>query len=153
MNPCIAYVNAQLTLADQTGRQPSLMADVLHRHGRAFQIKDHPLNGSMAMRECFANSIEALEPGQQYCEGYATLKGLDVPMEHAWILDEDGQIIDPTWPDGGHYFGVALKENFVREMIAMTRHFGAFGSAYRLKESVEETRSRFEQAVLKQLEA
>lgn len=69
------------------------------------------------------------------------------------ILDVDGQIIDPTWPDGGHYFGVVLDEEFVREMIVLTKHFGAFGSAYRLKESADETRDRFDQAVLKAIGA
>jgi len=33
------------------------------------------------------------------------MRGLDLelllPMQHAWLVDADNKIIDPTWNDGG----------------------------------------------------
>jgi len=40
-----------------------------------------------------------------YVEGYAFWH---IPTLHAWMVDQDGRVIDPTWESGLAYFGVEL---------------------------------------------
>jgi hypothetical protein len=98
-------------------------------------------------RECYANCVKALLSERTpadlfYAEGYATdTGGLWVPVQHAWLVDGQGQIIDPTWDDAADhtYFGVVFKRAFVFDMlekaemepgilstpVLMRRHFGS----------------------------
>ncbi|BAZ47091.1 hypothetical protein NIES4102_41370 (plasmid) [Chondrocystis sp. NIES-4102] len=48
---------------------------------------------------CYYNSFRVLvdNPDLIYCEGYALQSDLSLPLIHAWLVNEDGQIIDPTW--------------------------------------------------------
>lgn len=76
----------------------------------------------MAMRQCFNNAYElAVEnPGLTYVEGYAMHSVLPTP--HAWVVDEDDRIIDPTWTGileedetmhYAYYAGVKFETNFL----------------------------------------
>lgn len=75
---------------------------------------------SMTPKECFANAQQlVLENGSGliYCEGYAL--GV-IPVLHAWCLDSDGNVIDPTWSGrkkrvdiGSEYFGIAFNEDYI----------------------------------------
>lgn len=49
------------------------------------------------LKECFRNAYrKAIDhPELTYVEGYATVNGL--PVHHAWLLDPDGNVQDPTW--------------------------------------------------------
>lgn len=53
--------------------------------------------GVMEAKECFYNScILALENDDLfYVEGYA--QGFGLFVDHAWVEDSEGRIIDPTW--------------------------------------------------------
>ncbi|MGO6926108.1 hypothetical protein ACCS55_15835 [Rhizobium ruizarguesonis] len=98
-------------------------------------------------RQCYANCVRALltstSGGEElfYVEGYATDKGgQGLPIQHAWLLDSNGRVIDPTWENSFEYvyFGVVFKSKFVMEMLSvadmvpgilstpvlMRRHFG-----------------------------
>lgn len=65
-----------------------------------------------APKQCFQNciTISVFNPALKYCEGYATNI---IPTEHAWLVNAQGEVIDPTWcilndkfePD---YFGMVL---------------------------------------------
>lgn len=60
---------------------------------------------------CYANAARyVLEHDKlHYCEGYALSLRLPIPVPHAWVVDDDGHAIDPTWdyPEGeAFYFGV-----------------------------------------------
>lgn len=60
---------------------------------------------------CFVSAWRVSARGGTYYEGYA-LSGLvpDVPMHHAWVVTADGQVCDPTWPDGLAYLGVPFTD-------------------------------------------
>lgn len=101
-----------------------------------------------APKQCYANAILALvSQGKSnsdelfYCEGFAIeAGGLWLPIQHAWLADAHGRVVDPTWDDAQRYvyFGVAFKTPFVLEMLEangmepglldnpglMRRHFG-----------------------------
>jgi hypothetical protein len=79
--------------------------------------------------ECFRNAMNLALDHQDYiyCEGYAT--GGLMPVQHAWCLDQEGRVVDPTWhhlpskpghKDRGEYIGIAVKQDFVREITLMT---------------------------------
>jgi hypothetical protein len=75
-----------------------------------------------AIKQCFMNAYQLLHmPGLSYCEGFAM--GV-IPMLHAWMIDEEGNVIDPTWQDGVEYFGIELPTEFV---IATVLTRGAYG--------------------------
>lgn len=66
------------------------------------------------IKECFPNAWDLAfsHSGLSYYEGYA-YRGI-VPVHHAWVVNAEGQVIDPTWrydpernPESEwHYFGV-----------------------------------------------
>jgi hypothetical protein len=56
-------------------------------------------------KECFANAFRLVAYAQEerflYCEGYAYTPGL-IACEHAWVITQEGKVVDPTWRDGGN---------------------------------------------------
>ncbi len=86
---------------------------------------------------CYSNSaLKASAEGLIYVEGYAMPKGL-IPISHAWCVDDEGKVYDPTW-DVGYgvsYFGVPFDPDFVNETAALTGYWGGiFESLYLLRE-------------------
>lgn len=135
-----------------------LSAQVLHRYGRVMS-EVSPLHGKLPLRsvpkECYQNSARAvlwpefLEGGSgdalYYCEGYAASKGLGIPIEHAWLCDGQGRVIDPTWKEAGiDYFGVTFSREFIAEFASVTRYFGVFCNLYLMPSKVKKAGQGFE---------
>lgn len=85
--------------------------------GRAYRSAPLPPSVPRGVpRECYRNAgalvIDSVEPRYAYCEGYAMRGGL-IPVHHAWCLDEQGCVVDPTWPhdEKSEYLGVALSRD------------------------------------------
>ena len=57
---------------------------------------------------CYYNSLELLRehPKLVYCEGYALPDTGILAVPHAWLINSDGKVIDPTWEAGEAYLGV-----------------------------------------------
>lgn len=56
-------------------------------------------------QQCFNNAFDwAYSPDSPYTyvEGYAHTTTFPIPVYHAWLINERGDVIDPTWRDGGH---------------------------------------------------
>ena len=79
-------------------------------------------------RACYANAQFWMrqEEGLRYCEGYAMSV---IPVEHAWLVNADGYVIDPTWGEdyeeiGGKrpvdYFGITFDLKDVRKLRKLT---------------------------------
>ena len=85
------------------------------------------------VKECFRNAFRLAEsrPDLTYVEGWATYH---IPVHHAWTVDAEGVVVDPTWrpgPDGGvwamrDYFGVPMPLDYVRRVQLETRVHGVF---------------------------
>jgi hypothetical protein len=81
-------------------------------------------------KQCYGNAVTALfaaigrrRNDIQYAEGYAIAKdGFPFPIQHAWLVDGEGKILDPTWTDHAEhdYFGVEFDTSFVLRMLEET---------------------------------
>jgi hypothetical protein len=82
------------------------------------------------MGECYANAgrIALMEDEWTYVEGLAFLPGL-IPMSHAWLVNDAGEIWDPTWEYEAEteYFGVAFNTEYLRKTIMETEYWGLLG--------------------------
>lgn len=91
--------------------------DFLLQHGTFFTPANLPLTiRPMPIQQCFTNALRVASRTQayHYVEGFAT--GV-IPVHHAWLIDKDGNVADPTWASlrsglGCAYIGVEfdLKE-------------------------------------------
>lgn len=107
----------------------------LIKYGLEFKVIADDLPFSRGeMKRCYANSAERAWANRDfyYVEGLACIEDYPVPLEHAWLVDRDGKVFDPTWEDGVSYFGVPFRASFVREMAAYTGYYGILvnGSGY-----------------------
>lgn len=92
-------------------------------------------------KNCYYNCFELLRehPDLTYCEGYAMSEDLPLPLFHAWLIDEDGNVIDPTWKSGDAYFGVPFNtEWFINLLVSRNREdcLAVFESNYLEKYSL-----------------
>lgn len=87
----------------------------------------------MKLKECYSNSSKTLmfddldKNEWFYCEGYAASKSLSLPLEHAWLANKNGDVIDRTWrysPGDCAYFGVPFKYDYMLNTIMRNRYYG-----------------------------
>ncbi|MDW9481175.1 hypothetical protein GOB57_21245 [Sinorhizobium meliloti] len=85
-----------------------------------------PRYKAMMPTRCFSNAqrsvVAAVSAGRKpltYAEGYACSGALAVcaPMLHAWLVDDEGRVVDQTWssPETSAYFGVKFRPEYVME--------------------------------------
>jgi len=82
-------------------------------------------------RQCFRNAFVLAQenPELTYCEGRA-FATVPIPVEHAWCVTRDGQVVDNTWPDGGEYFGIAFATPFLLSWVQRTGVYGVLGTHF-----------------------
>ena len=110
------------------------MEDFVLRFGRAFTPQRLPDKYPLGTpKNCYsdATALVAASKGELiYCEGYAC--GV-IPVMHAWAVDREGRVVDPTWAacehntgklPGSAYFGVPFVWAFVAETMVRSEHFG-----------------------------
>lgn len=103
----------------------------LLKHGRAWGTGPQTYAGERdEAKMCFSNAGSRVIEDDKltYVEGFATSFG--VPIEHAWMVDEDGIVIDPTWwlserdTEPHEYYGVAFSTEYLKERILETGYWG-----------------------------
>ena len=78
----------------------------------------------MKLKSCFRNAgvLATDKRNLNYCEGvarHAMTHGTWVA--HAWCVDNNGRLIDPTWePEGLAYFGVTVDAVDLGEVVLST---------------------------------
>lgn len=74
-----------------------------------------------AIKSCYENSTAyaVVRTDTYYAEGYAIDLNLPIPIEHAWLVNGAGEVIDPTWDCVGDrvYFGIAFNRVSVIETL------------------------------------
>ena len=96
-----------------------IIPSFLHTYGRLFSAQPLPKGIRCGRPQvCFANSYRLLKRhgkrlGLAYAEGFAVSLIVRHAALHAWCVDRDGNVFDPTWNVGAAYLGVALKTEYV----------------------------------------
>jgi hypothetical protein len=93
-------------------------ADLLLQRGRSFAVQPMPAEWAGKVvsleKQCFDNAYRLAVKSRgrlRYVEGYAA--GI-IPVEHAWCIDANDRVVDPTWSDGVVYFGIEVPLPAVR---------------------------------------
>lgn len=73
---------------------------------------------------CFYNAgrIATFNSGYTYCEGLAlspdqVKRGWAFHIHHGWLIDSDGNIVDPTWEPGGEYYGFRFQAGLHHDLL------------------------------------
>lgn len=100
--------------------------DFVLRNGKAWPVSQRPVCLKIGpLGECFRTSASyALRWPDLYiyCEGFACGS---LPVMHAWLLDDQGRVIETTWRDRGvDYFGIALRPEYLEERLCEQKSYG-----------------------------
>ena len=104
------------------------LEDLLLQLGQPYQPAPRPKGirkGRIKM--CFMNSYRLSDSGLFYCEGLAMANKVPIPVHHAWCIDQDERVVDPTWNHGTAYFGVCFTHEYVHERARKTGCYGILG--------------------------
>lgn len=151
---CKKYVETLLKVARTANMGAPVEYELLADQGKLMPFKKTELTGTMPLGECFHNAYKAMADTEyMYCEGYAMTEKLGMPMAHGWLMDVDGNVIDPTWKDGYGYFGVVFDTMFMLKFVARTNALGIFGNLYRLKMRPEDCVNYLKKGLVNELPA
>lgn len=113
---------------NKSDRLYSGFEDLVAAEGRPMQGEEFdPSEFPMAIRtkkECFHNAYHLAEMYDlTYVEGYTWYI---IPILHAWCIDQNGRVIDPTLddPEDYAYCGIPLNMDFVRSTMMSTGVYG-----------------------------
>ena len=134
------YLEAQKSAFHSLGPNPLL--DFMLKHGRDYPIGPHSFSLPRRKQgQCYMNASNlAFDlPHLTYVEGKVALYG--VGIDHAWCVDEEGVVVDPTLDldkDGkmdriGGYFGVPFRTDYVRKAAIINRVYGLLDPYYNEK--------------------
>ncbi|WP_414755915.1 hypothetical protein [Anabaena sp. CCY 9910] len=135
----LAILKEQADLIDNLNtrsdfRHKSIQSLIL-ANGKSFekQVKS-PFKGQP--KSCFENCLKALINFSRlnYCEGFAIGDDISIAVSHAWLVNSNGEVIDPTWIGknfkGSTYFGVVFNNDFVIEIAQKIKCYGILDNDY-----------------------
>ncbi|MEB3884061.1 hypothetical protein [Lyngbya sp. CCY1209] len=104
-------------------------------YGIPFEKRVDPAPIPGEPKSCYKNCYEGLllHSNWHYCEGFATHENLPLALIHAWLVNDRGEVIDPTWTNRGGtaYFGVVFERKFVGERVEAARQYAILDSDYK----------------------
>ncbi|WP_435655828.1 hypothetical protein [Brucella pituitosa] len=113
-------------ITDSANAEPGWgVATTLLSHGKFWRVSAPSENAHFSIpKACFANAqAEVISRRNHrqtqfyYVEGYACDLELPIPLHHAWLVNSEGEVFDPTWSDAEQcvYFGMKFKTSYVQE--------------------------------------
>jgi len=103
------------------------------KHGQEFEAGERPDDVEQGTpNECYRNTslLVLRRDDLTYVEGYASKTPGGVAMLHAWAVDTDDNVIDPTLADQEKwlYFGVKYNRDAYLKHLFKAQYHGVFGS-------------------------
>jgi hypothetical protein len=101
--------------------------DMVLKEGSFFEVQERPKKIKQGeMKQCYTNAgrLALDDDNYTYCEGFASTKQFGIPFAHAWCIDKQGKVVDPTWKDGASYFGIKFSTDFLKQTILKTKTWG-----------------------------
>ncbi|MEH2361738.1 hypothetical protein [Nostoc sp.] len=90
-----------------------------------------------------------------YCERFAISDDIDIAVSHAWLVNNDGELIDPTRIGerfkGSTYFGVVFTDDFVREIAQKTKCYGILDNDFMNEHQLNPLLSLWENPIVERL--
>jgi hypothetical protein len=106
--------------------------DFMLTYGRDYQIGPDTFAGPRGERHgCYKNATQLANESLIYVEGKVATCG--IAIDHAWCVDSDGVVIDPTLEAARAddtfarvhgYFGVPFMTKYLRKAIIANGHYG-----------------------------
>ncbi|MDF5722165.1 MAG: hypothetical protein PUP91_17095 [Rhizonema sp. PD37] len=81
-----------------------------------------PFLKRMTPRSCYYNCQKLAFENKEliYVEGYALAQDISFPLSHAWLMDTDGHVIEPTWEViGTAYIGVPFSTAWIKSFLQL----------------------------------
>ena len=129
----LEFLNQQADLIDSIYKKSTTPRKSSQRlileNGLPFLTMSKPSPFKGEPKSCYQNCTSALlkYPELSYCEEFAISKEVSIIIAHAWLIDNNSQVIDPTWNEDFTdctYFGVVFANEFVREVALKTKCYG-----------------------------
>lgn len=140
-----------------------LLADCEHRFGPAQALlqfgRDFGVGAPLPVgvesgrrKECYKNAAHVMLNRNDvfYAEGYGlNLKDAPVPIEHAWVVDVQGNVIDPTWRGAADhaYFGIAFNKEFVSQALVSNGGDAGILSDWKIARKLCASPEKFEESL------
>lgn len=129
----VSYSRGMSELRTRDG-EPRGWYQLLASRGAAYEgsPQDHGFKKGTP-KECFSNALHlALDNHMLYAEGFATHPKLGgIPIEHAWCVSADGEVVDNTWsyPDAV-YYGLVFSPVKAGRIVQKLGYYGISGSLF-----------------------
>lgn len=88
------------------------------------------------IKSCYYNCMKGMYPKKyKYFEGYVAMKKIPIPLEHAWLVNKKGEVIDPTLiinsPNDSdrtdsEYFGVEIDKFWLTKKCLKNKKSGPY---------------------------
>ena len=117
------------TIATKFSSQKTIEA-IVWKMGRSFTPLDAPRPHGVyrgKSKECYSNAYRLADDIKyRYVEGFAISDiGILLPIQHAWVTDKKGNVIETTWPKSGFaYYGIPFGQTMLNKIISETGTFG-----------------------------
>jgi hypothetical protein len=95
--------------------------------GREMQPDENSWLEQGLPKSCYWNcqQLVSKQPELIYCEGFAASQDVGFPLAHAWLLNTEGKVLEPTWDSPGEaYLGIAFSWEWVRALLKSRRQQG-----------------------------
>lgn len=125
-------------LAQHNGMQGPIFKEWLFEHGelcgQRVKVKGLRL---MAKKQCYMNSMQTIirrevDPTEWfYTEGVVASPDLPILIEHAWLTNRKGEVLDRTLRSNGHsYYGIPFKPDYAINAAMEHGYYGLFSGGY-----------------------
>lgn len=112
-------------------------SDLVAQQGQDYPYAPKPDNIPQGEpNSCYNNAYDLMDakPGRYtYVEGFVLPEGVDLPILHAWVVTNDGKVLDNTLETPGRaYRGIPMKPWYVRQMRQRVGAAGVLANQWKL---------------------